>query len=150
MTDGLRRLALLAMAVGVAACGRGSEEHSMDDMAGMRGMSPPREIPDSTRARIQAMPLPAAFAAGEAAFDANCAQCHGPRAFGTAVGPPLVHIIYEPGHHADIAFRMAAGQGVRAHHWGFGDMAPVPAATPEDVEAIIGYVRFLQREAGIH
>jgi hypothetical protein len=37
----------------------------------------------------------------------------------------------------------------RAHHWKFGDMAPVPGLTPDDVAQITAYVRLEQRKAGI-
>ena len=45
-------------------------------------------------------PVPAEHAAAEQLFNANCARCHGRLAAGTDVGPPLVHIYYEPNHHA--------------------------------------------------
>ena len=86
---------------------------------------------------------------GEGLFDAQCAACHGPHAVGTDRGPPLVHQIYEPSHHADVAFQRAAQFGVQAHHWNFGAMQPVEAVSREDVAKIIGYVRWLQRQAGI-
>ncbi|MGH7231326.1 MAG: c-type cytochrome [Nitrospiraceae bacterium] len=86
---------------------------------------------------------------GEAKFNAQCARCHGERATGTAQGPPLVHKIYEPNHHGDFAFQRAAANGVRAHHWKFGDMPKIEGVTPSDVEQIIAYVRWLQRQAGI-
>ncbi len=94
-------------------------------------------------------PVPPELTAGEAKFNANCARCHGPAATGTAHGPPLVHRIYEPNHHGDAAFQRAAANGVRAHHWQFGDMPKIEEVTPEDVEQIIKYVRWLQRQAGI-
>lgn len=94
-------------------------------------------------------PVPAEFRNGEATFNAHCARCHGARAAGTAQGPPLVHKIYEPNHHGDAAFLRAAGNGVRAHHWNFGDMPKIEGVTPEDVQQIIRYVRWLQRQAGI-
>ncbi|MCR9139009.1 MAG: cytochrome c [Alphaproteobacteria bacterium] len=88
--------------------------------------------------------------AGKAIFDENCAACHGNNAAGRdEAGPPLVHIIYEPGHHSDAAFYRAAQYGVRAHHWRFGDMPPVEGITEEEVAKIITYVRTLQRENGI-
>ena len=68
---------------------------------------------------------------------------------GTSQGPPLVHKIYEPNHHGDAAFQRAAANGVKAHHWEFGNMPKIDAATPEDVEQIIKYVRWLQKQAGI-
>jgi mono/diheme cytochrome c family protein len=93
--------------------------------------------------------VPAEFQAGEAKFNANCSACHGQRAAGTDHGPPLVHKIYEPNHHGDAAFQLAAANGVRAHHWEFGNMPKVESVTPADVEQIIRYIRWLQRQAGI-
>jgi mono/diheme cytochrome c family protein len=94
-------------------------------------------------------PVPAGLAEGERLFNDNCARCHGARAAGTDAGPPLVHIVYEPNHHADIAFQRAVALGVPAHHWRFGKMPPVPGVDEAAVERIIGYVRWLQRAAGI-
>jgi mono/diheme cytochrome c family protein len=87
---------------------------------------------------------------GQLAFDENCAGCHGAKAAGSDRGPPLVHKIYEPSHHADFAFQLAAKSGVRAHHWRFGDMAPVPGVTEKQVEWIVKYVREMQRANGIN
>ncbi|HET6675894.1 MAG TPA: cytochrome c [Nitrospiraceae bacterium] len=92
---------------------------------------------------------PAEFQSGEAGFTAHCASCHGARAVGTAQGPPLVHKIYEPNHHADIAFQRAALNGVRAHHWDFGNMPKIDGVSPDDIDQIIKYIRWLQRQAGI-
>ena len=93
--------------------------------------------------------IPPTLAAGEAAFESNCQSCHGERGLGTDKGPPLVNLIYEPSHHADIAFFIAAQRGVRAHHWNFGDMPPQPQVEREEVEAIVAYIRFLQDQVGI-
>lgn len=87
---------------------------------------------------------------GEALFDQKCAVCHGQRAAGSPQGPPLVHRYYEPGHHSDMAFLLAVRRGVRAHHWRFGNMPPVPGLSDADVKAIIEYVRALQRAKGIY
>lgn len=87
--------------------------------------------------------------AGKVLFDANCAQCHGEEAMGSERGPPLVHAIYEPGHHGDAAFHRAVSMGTPAHHWPFGDMPPVEGLSEDEVEKIIAYVRGLQRAAGI-
>lgn len=86
---------------------------------------------------------------GRSLFNANCAVCHGKNASGSQSGPPLVHKIYEPNHHSDLSFRRAAKFGVRAHHWSFGNMPPVPAVTESDVTRIVAYVRELQRVNGI-
>ena len=88
---------------------------------------------------------------GKRAFEAKCAVCHGANAAGqNGVAPPLVHKIYEPSHHADMAFVMAAQNGVRAHHWNFGNMPPVEGLTQGDVMMIATYVRELQRANGIN
>ncbi|MBI3024346.1 MAG: cytochrome c [Candidatus Tectomicrobia bacterium] len=92
---------------------------------------------------------PAALTQGEALFERNCMACHGPEGGGSRQGPPLVHRIYAPGHHADEAFLLAVRRGVRAHHWRFGDMPPVPAVSPDEVKLVIAYVRGLQKKAGI-
>lgn len=93
--------------------------------------------------------VPAELRAGEAKFNANCAICHGQQGVGTKQGPPLVHKIYEPNHHGDAAFQRAAANGVKAHHWEFGNMPKIDTVTPDDVDQIITYVRWLQKQAGI-
>lgn len=87
---------------------------------------------------------------GQRGFEAKCASCHGTHAAGqTGVAPPLVHKIYEPNHHSDVAFVLAAKNGVRAHHWQFGNMPPVDGVTNADVMLIARYIRELQQENGI-
>jgi cytochrome c len=116
--------------------------------SGGRGDAPPA-TPPAGPAVAAGEATPAELAGGERLFDANCAGCHGARGAGTRQGPPLVHIIYEPNHHGDEAFALAAARGVRAHHWSFGDMPPVPTVDADDVRQIVAYIRWLQREAGI-
>ncbi|QCO55551.1 cytochrome c [Pseudorhodobacter turbinis] len=89
---------------------------------------------------------------GETYYNAVCASCHGADAAGQdGIAPPLVHRIYEPSHHGDAAFFLAARNGVRAHHWKFGNMPPVPQALTEaELGAIVAYVRELQRANGIN
>lgn len=93
--------------------------------------------------------VPAELQPGEAKFHAHCSACHGPQGTGTQQGPPLVHKIYEPNHHGDAAFQRAATFGVKAHHWEFGNMPKIDGVTSADVEQITGYIRWLQRQAGI-
>ncbi len=88
---------------------------------------------------------------GKRGFEAKCLACHGTNAAGQqGVAPPLVHKLYEPSHHSDAAFVMAAKNGVRAHHWPFGNMLPVAGLTDADALAIAAYVRELQRANGIN
>ncbi len=105
----------------------------------------PADAPEKPRAPAST----AAATAGQAVFDRHCASCHGPEAAGSDRGPPLVHRIYEPGHHSDVAFHRAVRNGVRAHHWPFGDMPPVEGVSERDVTLILEYVRGLQRAHGI-
>lgn len=88
--------------------------------------------------------------AGKQTFDENCAACHGDNAAGReGIAPPLIHKIYKPSHHADIAFKLAAQVGVRSHHWSFGDMPPVPGVNEDDMVSVIAYLRKLQVANGI-
>ena len=86
---------------------------------------------------------------GEASFQTRCAVCHGEVADGTAAGPPLVHRLYEIGHHPNFSFHNAVNNGVTAHHWNFGNMPAIPNVPTEEVDAIVCHVRDLQRDAGI-
>ncbi|MEP3048992.1 MAG: cytochrome c [Roseibium sp.] len=95
-------------------------------------------------------PLDGTTKLGERAYNENCANCHGVNAAGQqGVAPPLVHKIYEPSHHADGSFFLAVKQGVRAHHWQFGNMPQVEGLTQQEVERIVAYVRLVQRANGI-
>ncbi len=87
--------------------------------------------------------------AGKNTFDASCASCHGENGTGSEQGPPLIHDIYNPGHHDDAAFFRAAAQGVPRHHWNFGDMPPLAEVTPGEVAMIVRYIRELQQANGI-
>lgn len=93
------------------------------------------------------MPNPAL---GKKLFAANCAACHGADLKGSDKGPPMLHKVYEPSHHGDVAFQLAVKNGVRAHHWQFGDMKPVPGLTPDDVAHITAFIRAEQRKVGIN
>nr|WP_244953856.1 cytochrome c [Stappia indica] len=116
----------------------------------LRPQDAPDHEPASAMVEVTVPELSGLAAEGRTAFDALCASCHGENAAGRqGIAPPLVHVIYEPGHHADGAFLLAATRGVRQHHWTFGDMPPVPEASPQDVAAITAYVRELQRANGI-
>ncbi|MCV2881361.1 c-type cytochrome [Actibacterium sp. XHP0104] len=87
---------------------------------------------------------------GARIFAAKCAVCHGDSGVGRdGKAPPLIHKIYEPGHHGDIAFLRAVQYGVKAHHWRFGDMPPVEGVTPAEVGEVITYIREIQRANGI-
>lgn len=88
---------------------------------------------------------------GQRVFEASCAACHGDNAAGqNGVAPPLIHRTYEPSHHSDESFQMAVQNGVRAHHWPFGNMPAVDGLTRADVQYIARYIRELQRANGIN
>lgn len=109
-----------------------------------------RQEPPSARLPNPPAPTPTVLADGDTLFGSHCARCHGAFALGTDSGPPLLHAIYAPGHHADIAFTLAIRNGVRAHHWTYGDMPPVSGVSDAQAEQITAYLRWLQAEAGIH
>lgn len=118
-------------------------------------MSPPDTSAVEDGAPIAQVRVPASFTAnaqiGNRIFDAKCSVCHGTNAAGqNGVAPPLVHKIYEPSHHGDMAFVLAAKNGVRAHHWKFGNMPRIEGITDGEVKLVTTYIRELQRENGIN
>ena len=145
----LRAAALPATGVAtiaLAACDRAPGARTDRGMEGMTH----HQAGALDTAGLRGRPVPAELQRGKELFQANCSACHGDAALGTRQGPPLVHRIYEPSHHADISFVLAAERGVRAHHWGFGDMPPQPQVSREEVMEIVRYVRWLQRGAGVY
>ncbi len=87
---------------------------------------------------------------GKTAYEAVCSACHGANGQGRKdIAPPLIHKIYEPSHHGDMAFVLAAKNGVPSHHWNFGNMPAVEGVTQADVLNVVAYIRLLQRENGI-
>lgn len=107
--------------------------------------------PEAGRQRFHLPPeeFEADAATGRRLFLAHCVECHGRRAQGTDRGPPLVDPVYRRSHHADLTIHFAVRDGVREHHWDFGDMPPQPQISPEEAGHIIAYIRGLQRQAGI-
>ena len=104
--------------------------------------------------RRQALHLPPLGFKGDAQkgltiFQTNCVACHGPSGGGTVQGPPLVHQVYRTNHHANLSFHFAVRDGVKSHHWNYGDMKPVPEITPEETEHVVAYIRREQRRKGI-
>lgn len=85
---------------------------------------------------------------GAVLYAETCASCHGGDLRGTDEGPSHLSIVYEPNHHGDAAFVLAARRGVPQHHWRFGDMEPVAGLSDADLEAIIAFVRDQQRVHG--
>ncbi len=104
---------------------------------------------DAASVNVTEPTLSAQATAGKVAFDANCAVCHGKKAAGGKKGPPLVHSIYNPGHHGDEAFFRAVKGGVPQHHWSFGNMPPRPGISDQQIAAIVKYVREIQVANGI-
>ena len=107
-----------------------------------------------TKTALVDVTLPASFSQaalmGEKIFQENCSQCHGANGSGVdGAGPPLIHKIYEPSHHGDQAFLIAALNGVRGHHWPFGNMPAIEGMTPEKVAKVVAYIREIQRANGI-
>ncbi|MCZ4288248.1 c-type cytochrome [Hoeflea alexandrii] len=117
-----------------------------------RSLGSPETVPTGAALASVAVPdLSPAAREGEALFNRSCASCHGRNAAGQdGIAPPLIHKIYEPGHHGDMSFHLAARNGVRAHHWPFGNMPPVEGITDPELDKVVLYVRELQRANGIH
>ncbi len=122
---GIRYIALFVAVLTISACG---------GEVGVAGnaVAPPADV----------------LATGQELYKQNCAECHGVDLRGTDKGPSHLSVLYEPSHHADGAFLVAVLNGVRAHHWNFGDMPPIPDLDADDVAAITSYVRSVQQREG--
>jgi cytochrome c len=107
-----------------------------------------RDLPPAARGVKMPALSPMALS-GQRAYDATCAKCHGAYGLGTDKGPAFLNPIYNPGHHSDEAFLRAVRNGVRQHHWRFGDMPAQPTVSDEDVHLIVRYVREVQQANGI-
>lgn len=117
-------------------------------------LAKPERPPATAPSALAMVTIPATLSEnasiGARLFEAKCLSCHGANAQGQAgVAPPLVHKIYEPSHHGDEAFQRAVDQGVRAHHWRFGDMPPVQGLSRGDVAMIVINIREIQIANGI-
>ena len=148
--DRMKWAAIFFALVAAAAAGWYIMQTNISRTGSQTGESIP--LPAGALATVK---LPASFTEqeqiGGRAYDAVCAACHGPNGQGRdGVAPPLVHKIYEPSHHSDMAFVLAAQNGVRAHHWKFGNMPAVEGVTRSDILAIVTYIRALQRANGIN
>lgn len=88
-------------------------------------------------------------ARGEELFSNNCAVCHGAAGRGMPTGPPLVHPLYVPEQTSDEAFAVAMRDGADEEHFAFGIMPAVAGLSDEEIAAITGHVRELQRDAGL-
>jgi mono/diheme cytochrome c family protein len=126
-------LILACIVVATASCGRDSGTESSD---------PSLPTEDGSYD-------PQLVARGEELYGQTCTTCHGVDLKGTKKGPPFLNVIYAPNHHPDEAFFAAVAGGVQPHHWKSGPMPPQPEVSPEEVEAIIAYIRTKQVEAGI-
>ncbi|MBT5049303.1 MAG: cytochrome c [Rhodospirillaceae bacterium] len=135
------RIIQIAAKFGVAGLFLGGLALVAGDMAGAAGQSRP--------AKLVVPELSDLAKTGNAAFDQTCAKCHGTHGVGTDKGPPLLHPVYNPGHHGDAAFYRAVKSGSRQHHWRFGNMPPQPHITEKQIGAIIRYVREIQEANGI-
>ena len=102
---------------------------------------------DSTKSNRSSKTVPAA-GGGAALYEQHCGSCHGVDLKGTARGPSQLSVVYAPDHHPDESYRSAIANGVRAHHWSFGDMPPVKGLSADQVDEIIAYIRAQQRKHG--
>lgn len=104
--------------------------------------------PEQAAAIVRASTVPAENEQGAALYAERCAPCHGAHGEGSDEGPPMLHPL-QARHHGDFAFRRAVREGVAPHHYRFGTMPPVAGLGADELDAIVGYVRWMQRTAGL-
>jgi mono/diheme cytochrome c family protein len=89
-------------------------------------------------------PVPAELAAGADLFLGACRGCHGVAGTGFSGGPPLLDTLYLRPAFPDSAIGAAIRGGVRRHHWTFDDMPPARTVRPDQIPALVAYIRSLQ------
>lgn len=87
---------------------------------------------------------------GQLKFNEICAACHGFNGQGSKIGPPLIHNIYNPGHHGNNAFSQAVLKGVQQHHWSYGNMPPQRQVGFSDMANIMAFIREVQVQNEIY
>ncbi len=86
---------------------------------------------------------------GQQIFNNTCAKCHGENGSGTHEGPPLIHQIYNPGHHSNQSIINAITKGVRQHHWPYGNMPAQKTIGFAQAMAVVEFLREVQEQNGI-
>lgn len=143
-------VAVVALAMAGLSLSRLSGRDDSGAAGSADGAMPPAAASGAQLVAVNMPALEDAQRLGQTVFLAKCASCHGETAGGIdGAGPPLIHKIYEPSHHGDAAFFRAAELGVRAHHWRFGDMAPVEGISRAEVADVVAFIRAVQRANGI-
>ncbi len=94
--------------------------------------------------------VPFRLGKGQLLYEKYCASCHGARLDGSDKGPPLVHAFYKPSHHGDESFYRAVLNGVRGHHWDFGDMEPVAGMTRGKMDSLLPFIRYYQQQMKLY
>lgn len=94
-------------------------------------------------------PTPAEFHRGEVVYNTFCLSCHGRHGTGEGLGPPLLDSLYAPDRLPDEAIFTAVERGASQRHFHFGAMPAVKRVTRGDLAEVIGYVRWVQRRAGV-
>ena len=98
---------------------------------------------------VKVGPLSPRSLAGQQVFNKKCAACHGQNGAGTRKGPPLIHDIYNPGHHGNGSFARAVTKGVQQHHWPYGNMPAQPDVGFSEMAGIVSFIRDVQKHNGI-
>lgn len=121
----------------------------LSGLAGLSIIGPVSAQNTNTQLQVIVSELTVAASKGQLVFNTNCASCHGINARGGTGGPPLIHNIYNPGHHSNEAFVRAVRNGVQQHHWQFGNMPPQKQVAFGDMVFLLKFIRQVQQQNGI-
>jgi mono/diheme cytochrome c family protein len=92
-------------------------------------------------------PVPAEHERGERLYNSYCLSCHGRNGRGDGLGPPIVDSLFLPAITPDDRFFTAVRQGVNQRDYNYGAMPPLNRVSDPEIQAIVGYVRWLQARA---
>ena len=142
-----KKILVVLLPLLLAACGSQEGDSKVNEKRSASG----HKMGDTTQKLVVKKPkVPFKYGLGMRKFRDTCSSCHGVWGEGSEQGPPLIHPFYVPSHHGDKSFYSAALKGVNAHHWKFGDMPPAQGVTSTDMDKIVPFIRWLQKENGIY
>ena len=89
---------------------------------------------------------PAEHQRGERLFNTYCLSCHGRAGKGDGLGPPMLDTLFHAPTVPGSMFRVSVRTGAKQKYYNFGAMPPLNRVSDVEVEAIRGYVRWVQGE----
>lgn len=87
---------------------------------------------------------------GRKVINARCAECHGVDGTGgSKKGPPMLHPMYREAVYPDYHFKRVVREGKAEKNWRFGPMPAIPDISDDDLDAVVAFVREVQKATNV-